>query len=147
MAMTTILYDKKITSANTTYLDISDQDKAHVYSKCMSISTYMDELSIHKSKGLKDLMGWWNKPQKSLPFSKHAGVRNSPRSFIGGIYNNGVEGNQRDISEVQSEHLANIINMFEQIRSAVEDQLELDLQPNADKNGIIFRENLWDTPL
>jgi hypothetical protein len=144
MAMTTILFDKKVTSANTTYLDMSDQDKAHIYSKCMSISTYMDELSIHKGKGLKDLMGWWNKPQKSLPFSKNAGVRNSPRSFIGGIYNNGVEGNQRDISEVQSEHLANIINSFESIRDYVESDLKLDLQPNADKTGIIFIENLWE---
>jgi hypothetical protein len=104
----------------------------------------MDELSIHKGKGLKDLMGWWNKPQKSLPFSKVAGVRNSPRSFIGGIYNNNVEGNQRDISEVQSEHLANIINSFESIRDYVESDLNLDLQPNADKTGIIFIENLWE---
>ena len=144
MAMTTILYDKKVTSANTTYLNMSDQDKAHVYSKCMSISTYMDELSIHKGLGLKDIQNWWTKPQKSLPHSKIAGVRNSPRSFIGGMYNNGVEGNQRDISEVQSEHLANIINTFETIRDYVESDLHLDLQPNADKAGIIFRENLWE---
>jgi hypothetical protein len=147
MAMRTILYDKKITSADTTYLDIADEDKYHLYRKCMSMGAYMDELSIHKGSTFKEIRDWWNRPQKSLPYSRVARAKNSPRSFIGGIYNNQVEGNQYDLSEVQSEHLANVINTFEQIRDGVHKTFGLDLQPNADKTGIIFRENLWEVKL
>ena len=137
-----IFYNKKVTSANTTYLSISEEDTQILISKCIQIQSYMGELSLVKEKEVKDVYKWYVTSTKTLPFSSSMKRSNSPQSFIAGVLNNIMFGTQRELTEVQAEHLQNIINSYQQLSDAIITEYKIRLQKEANSDGILFVENL-----
>ena len=50
-----IFYNKRVTQANTTYLEIIPEDIQFIISKCIQITAYMGELSLTKEKEVKEI--------------------------------------------------------------------------------------------
>lgn len=139
-----IFYNKKVTTANTTYLEITDEDTHFLITKCIQIQAYMGELSLIKNKDIKDVYKWYVTPSKTLPFSNSAKRYNSPQSFISGVLNNTLFGKQKDYSEVQVEHLQNIINSYEQLTECINVEFNIRLQKEANHDSVMFVENvIW----
>jgi hypothetical protein len=138
-----IFYNKKVTSANTTYLQISDEDTQFLISKCIQIQSYMGELSLVKEKEVKDVYKWYTTSSKTLPYSNSMKRYNSPQSFISGTLNNLMFGTQREITETQSEHLQNIINNYQQLTDCITQDYKIKLQKEANTDSVMFVENLW----
>lgn len=140
--MRKIYYNVKITTATTNYMAISKEDMDFVISQVIGVQSYMSELSLCPDKDVKDLIKWYTKPCKSLPFHSKWKKHNSPQTFISGTLNNIMFGNQEDLSEIQTQHLQNIINNFVSIVDALK-ELKIDLQKNSQMDSIMFCENLW----
>ena len=140
--MIKIFYDIKTTSATTTYMTIEKKDWDYLIAQIIGIQSYMSELSISSNQDIKDLTKWFTKPNKSLPFHSKFKKHNSPQSFISGTLNNVMFGTQRDLSEIQAQHLQMIINTFVGIVDALKD-LKIDLQKCSTLDTIMFAENLW----
>ena len=138
-----ILYDVKNTSATTTYMSISKTDLDYLQSQIISIQSYMSELSLCTNQDVKDLLKWYQKPSKTLPFHSKWKRNNSPQSFIAGTLNNLMYNGQQDLSQVQAEHLQNIINNFVALMDALR-EMKIDLQKNNVMDTIMFTENLWE---
>jgi hypothetical protein len=139
-----IMYDVKMTSANTTYYNISEEDKNYLLNKLIQINSYMGEISLTKKQDIKDLIRWYTKPNKSLPYSRPWKRYNSPQSFISGTLNNLLYGTTKDISDVSAAHLENIISLFCQLTEAVDEEEKRKIQISADNDSIMFQENLWE---
>lgn len=137
-----IFYNKKVTSANTTYLEIPDEDTQFLLSKCIQIQSYMGELSLIKDKEVKDVYKWYTTSTKTLPYSNSMKRYNSPQSFISGTLNNIMFGTQREITETQSEHLQNIINSYQQLSNCLSEDYKIRLQKEANTETVLFVENL-----
>ena len=137
-----IFYNKKVTSANTTYLEITDEDTQFILTKCIQIQSYMGELSLIKDKEVKDVYKWYTTSTKTLPYSNSMKRYNSPQSFISGTLNNIMFGSQREITETQSEHLQNIINNYQQLSNCISDEYKIRLQKEANTESVLFVENL-----
>lgn len=137
-----IFYNRKVTSANTTYLSINDEDTQFLISKCIQIQSYMGELSLVKEKEVKDVYKWYVTSTKTLPFSSSMKRNNSPQSFIAGTLNNIMFGTQRELTEVQAEHLQNIINNYQQLSDCLGDEYKIRLQKEANTDSILFVENI-----
>ena len=140
--MRKIFYDVKTTSATTNYMAINKQDMDYLITTVISIQSYMSELSLCPDKDVKDLLKWYTKPCKSLPFHTKWKKHNSPQTFISGTLNNIMFGNQEDLSEIQAQHLQNIVNNFVSIVEALKD-MKIDLQKNSELDSIMFCENIW----
>jgi len=140
--MIQIYYDLKQTTATTNYMTIEQKDWDYLIAQIIGIQSYMCELSLSTNADIKDLVKWFTKPNSSLPFHSKFKKHNSPQSFISGTLNNTMFGNQRDLSEVQAQHLQMIINTFVGIVDAIKD-LKIDLQKNSTLDTIMFTENLW----
>lgn len=140
--MIRILYDVKNTSATTNYMAISKEDMAFIQSQIIGIQSYMAELSLCPSQDVKDLLKWYTKPCKTLPYHSKWKKHNSPQTFIAGTLNNIMYGSQNDLSEVQAGHLQNIINNFVGIVEALK-EMSIDLQKDATLDQIMFSENVW----
>lgn len=140
--MIRILYDVKSTSATTNYMAISKEDMAFIQSQIIGIQSYMAELSLCPNQDVKDLLRWYTKPCKTLPFHSKWKKNNSPQTFIAGTLNNIMFGGQNDLSEVQAGHLQNIINNFVGIVEALK-EMKIDLQKDATLDQIMFTENIW----
>lgn len=138
------MYDVKNTSATTTYMTISNEDMAFLQSQIIGIQSYMSELSLCPNQDVKDLLKWYTKPCKTLPFHSKWKKHNSPQTFIAGTLNNILYGTQEDLSEIQAGHLQNIINNFVGIVDALKD-LNINLQKDNRLDQIMFTENLWST--
>lgn len=137
-----IFYNKKVTSANTTYLETSNEDTQFLISKCIQMQAYMGELSLTKEKEVRDVYKWYTSPTKTLPYSSAMKRNNSPQSFVSGVINNLMFGSQRELTEIQAEHLQNIINSFQQLSEAICDGYKIKLQKEADQQSVLFVENL-----
>jgi len=137
-----IFYNTKVTSANTTYLDITPEDIQFLISKCIQMQSYMGELSLVKEKEVRDVYKWYTTSTKTLPYSSGMKRYNSPQSFVSGTINNLMFGTQREITEVQAEHLQNIVNSFQQLTEAIQSDYKIKLQKEADSQSILFVENL-----
>ena len=137
-----ILYTEKMNSANTTYLDINDEDTQFLISKCIQVQSFMGELSLFKDREIKDVYKWYTTPTKTLPFSNLTKRYNSPQSFVSGFLNNVMFGKQHDISLVQSEHLQNIINNYQQLSDCLSDEYKIRLQKEANTESVLFVENI-----
>lgn len=123
-------------------LNKSDMD--YLISTVISIQSYMGELALCGDQDVKDLLKWYKTPNKSLPYHSKWKKYNSPQTFIAGTLNNTMYGNQQDLSEIQCQHLQNIINNFVGITEALK-EMKIDLQKNNTPEQIMFVENLWST--
>ena len=137
-----IFYNRKVTSANTTYLSISEEDTQFLISKCIQLQSYFGELSLVKDKDVRDVYKWFTTPTKTLPYSNSMKRYNSPQSFISGTLNNIMFGSQREITETQSEHLQNIINNYQQLSDCLSDEYKIRLQKEANTESVLFVENI-----
>lgn len=137
-----IFYNRKVTSATTTYLDITPEDTQFLLSKCIQIQSYMGELSLVKDKEVRDVYKWYTTPTKTLPYAASMKRYNSPQSFIAGALNNLMFGTQREITETQSEHLQNIINSYQQLSTCISDEYKIRLQKEANTDTVMFIENI-----
>ena len=137
-----IFYNKKMTGASTTYLDITPEDTQFLISKCIQVQSYMNELSLVKDKEVRDVYKWYTTSTKTLPFSNSMKRYNSPQSFIAGTLNNIMFGTQREFTEVQTEHLQNIINNYQQLSDCLSNEYKIKLQKEANCDSVMFVENL-----
>lgn len=137
-----LFYNKKVTSANTTYLEITPEDTQFLISKCIQMQSYMGELSLTKEKEVKDVYKWYTSSTKTLPYSNSMKRNNSPQSFVSGVINNIMFGSQRELTEIQAEHLQNIINSYQQLIEAIHDEYKIKLQKEADCDSVLFVENI-----
>lgn len=137
-----IFYNKKMTGASTTYLDITPEDTQFLISKCIQVQSYMNELSLVKDKEIRDVYKWYTTSTKTLPFSNSMKRYNSPQSFIAGTLNNIMFGTQREFTEVQTEHLQNIINNYQQLSDCLGTEYKIKLQKEANSDSVMFVENL-----
>ncbi|CAB4153362.1 hypothetical protein UFOVP623_3 [uncultured Caudovirales phage] len=141
--MIKIFYDVKNTSATTNYMSISKQDMDYLISTVISIQSYMSELSLCPDKDVKDLLKWYKSPSKTLPYHSKWKKYNSPQTFISGTLNNIMFGSQVDLSEIQGQHLQNIISIFSGLVEVLKD-MKIDLQKSHNIEPIMFVENLWE---
>lgn len=137
-----IFYNRKVTSANTTYLDITEEDTQFLLSKCIQIQSYMGELSLIKDKEVKDVYKWYTSSSKTLPYSNSMKRYNSPQSFISGTLNNIMFGSQRELTETQSDHLQSVINSFQQLSDCLSEEYKIRLQKEANTDSVLFVENI-----
>lgn len=135
-----------MTSATTTYLEITPEDTQFLISKCIQLQSYFGELSLSKDKEVKDVYKWYTTSSKQLPYSNQMKRYNSPQSFIAGTLNNLMFGTQRDISETQSQNLQTIINAYTQMAECISKDYKVTLQKQANVDTILFVENLWTNP-
>ena len=137
-----IFYNRKVTSANTTYLSIDDEDTQFIISKLIQIQSYMGELSLVKEKDIRDVYKWYTTPTKTLPYSSSMKRSNSPQSFVAGSLNNLMFGTQKELTEIQSEHLQNIINTYQQLTDCIGIEHNIRLQKEANADTVLFVENI-----
>ena len=140
--MIKIYYDVKNTSATTNYMQITKEDMNLILNQVIAIQSLMGEISLCPNKDVKDLIKYYTKPCKSLPFHNKWKKYNSPQTFISGVLNNIMMGTQTDLSDIQGQHLQNIINNFN-LLSTVLKEMKIDLQKSNVIEPIIFVENLW----
>ena len=108
-----IKYVPKVTSARTEYREISQEDMDFIQSECIRWLALMSELDMARdedSRWVRD--SWWHKRTDSLPKGKEG--QNTPASFVGGMINNIVFGNQRDLSDKQMDAIQNISHILGQ---------------------------------
>lgn len=141
--MRKIFYTKKYTSASTVYMDIKEEDLGLIISKMLALQSYMNELSLSTNRDIKEVVRWYNKPSKTLPFNKQFSKSNSPCSFIAGMINNLVYGHQINCSEIQAQHIQNIINNCSSLIMAL-NEMGIELQKNANYESILFCEELFE---
>jgi len=136
-----INYDPKSTSARTQYNKIEAQDMAYVQQELIRYMSLMGELKKSRNRDIQNIVNqWYGKRTETLPKGKDGW--NTPESFIAGLLNNLMFGNQNDFSQVQMDALENISANMELIYDAVKG---LQLQPNVpDMEKIEFRQRLFN---
>ena len=125
-------------------MQISKEDMNLVLNQVIAIQSLMGEISLCTDKDVKDLIKYYTKPSKSLPYHNKWKRYNSPQTFIAGTLNNIMMGNQQDLSETQAQHLQNIISNFSGFHDALK-EMRLDLQKNNIIEPIMFVENIWSS--
>lgn len=138
--MKQIVYEPKITNANTQYNVIDPTDQAWILKECLRYNCMMNELSISKDENIKlFIREWYRKRNATLPKGRNG--LNTPESFIAGIINNIMFGTQNDLSDVQMDALSNISAKMELIYKLV---APLKLQPKEQPfEEIVFRQKLF----
>jgi hypothetical protein len=135
-----INYDPKITSANTQYNKIDQTDMVWLQTELIRYMALMGELSKNRDRDIQNIINqWYSKRTATLPKSKNG--QNTPESFISGLLNNLMFGNQNDLSQIQMDALENISANMALIYDAVKG---LNLQPNTKTiEKIEFRQRLF----
>lgn len=135
-----ITYDPKITMANTQYNQISQDDMSWLLKELMRYLAYVSALQNHKNEDLQAILKqWYKKRTSTLPKGKNG--LNSPETFIGGLLNNLMFGNQNDLSDVQMDAIMNISSHMSQLYDAT---VEFNLQPKECKMvPIIFHQRIF----
>lgn len=135
-----INYDPKITNANTQYNSISATDMAFVQLELVRYMALMGELSKSRNRDIQNIKNqWYSKRTDTLPKAKDG--QNTPESFIAGLLNNLMFGNQNDLSQIQMDALENISANMSLIYDAVK---PLNLQANTQIiEKIEFRQKLF----
>jgi hypothetical protein len=102
MATKTIKYVPKATSARTEYREVEASDLADIQQQLIRWLAFMSELDMSHDEDMRAVREqFWHRRTKSLPSGKEG--MNTPASFIGGIVNNMIFGQQRDLSARQME--------------------------------------------
>jgi hypothetical protein len=135
-----INYDPKITSARTQYNSIDKQDMLWLQTELIRYMALMGELSKNRDRDVQNVINqWYRKRTSTLPKGNNG--QNCPESFISGLLNNLMFGNQNDLSQIQMDALENISANMALIYDAVKD---LNLQPNTvSLEKIEFRQRLF----
>ena len=136
-----ITYEPKITSAKTQYNQLQANDMAYVHSQLIRYMALMGELSKNRDREVQNIINqWYRKRTQTLPKGKDGW--NTPESFIAGLLNNLMFGNQNDLSQIQMDALENISANMSIIYDAVKG---LNLQPNTtDIEKLEFRQKLFE---
>ena len=143
MAGKIVQYRIKETGANTMYCEIDAKDANTVITKLVQIQCYMGELSLSPNKEIRAVMKWWTTSSKELPYNKYLRRPNSPQSFVSGVLNNMLFGNQNDFSKTQIENLERIITDFTQIQRTIATDSAYSFQKVADNQEVKFQEQYW----
>ncbi len=135
-----INYNPKITSAKTQYNEISPEDMSFVQLELVRYMALMGELKKNRDREVQNVINqWYSKRTQTLPKGKDGW--NTPESFIAGLLNNLMFGNQNDLSQIQMDALENISANMSLIYDAVRD---LNLQVNTiDIEKLEFRQRLF----
>lgn len=136
-----ITYDPKITSARTQYNSISQNDMIWLQSELVKYMALMGELSnVKDNEDVKyAVVGYWRKKSKTLPKGRYG--QNSPETFISGLLNNLMFGNQNDLSDIQMDALTNISACMNVVYKVVK---PLNLQINTiELEPILFSQKLF----
>jgi hypothetical protein len=136
-----ITYDPKVTSARTQYNSINKDDMIWLQTELVKYLSLMGELS--NVKDMEDVKyavnHYWRKKTKTLPKGRYG--QNSPETFVSGLLNNLMFGNQNDLSDIQMDALTNISSCMNVIYESVKG---LNLQANTTQlEPIIFRQKLF----
>lgn len=141
--MKLILYNTKSTSANTTYVTMEEEDYNFISGAIVSLLTYMTELSLTSDTDIRKMTKWFTKSDKIYLYNRKMKRSNSPQSFLAGVLNNTLFGNQEDFSLIQLQTLENIfskaINLVDEIESR-----GVVLQEKKRFEDIFIREKLWE---
>jgi len=143
MAIKKIYYEIKRTSASTDYLIIDANDKLWLLEQLFKMQSYLNECQLTKDRDAKEVLGYFNKKTKTLPYNNIMKCQNTPLSFISGLCNNLMFGTQDNISLTQSQHLENIISTFVTFVNAIEGDLNIRLQKNTSYDSVLFVENFF----
>jgi hypothetical protein len=135
-----INYDPKTTNAKTQYNKIDKKDMDLVQAELIRYLSLMGELSKNRDREVQNIINqWYKKRTQTLPKGKDGW--NTPESFISGLLNNIMFGNQNDFSQIQMDALENISANMELIYDAVRG---LNLQPGVgDIEKLEFRQRLF----
>jgi hypothetical protein len=102
MAIRTIKYIPKATTARTEYREIEATELADIHQQLIRWLAFMSELDMSHDEDMRAVREqFWHRRTKSLPSGKEG--MNTPASFIGGVVNNMMFGTQRDLSDRQCE--------------------------------------------
>lgn len=102
MAIKTIKYVPKVTSARTEYREIDPSDMADIQQQLIRWLAFMSELDMSHDEDMRAVREqFWHRRTKALPSGKEG--QNTPASFVGGVVNNMIFGTQRDLSSRQME--------------------------------------------
>ncbi len=136
-----IKYDPKTTQAKTQYNKIDKKDMDLVQIELIRYLSLMGELSKNRDREVQNIINqWYKKRTQTLPKGKDGW--NTPESFISGLLNNIMFGNQNDFSQIQMDALENISANMELIYDAVRG---LNLQPGSgDIEKLEFRQRLFE---
>ena len=106
-----IKYIPKSTLANTEYRSINELDMAFIHEQVLRYLSRMGELDMEHEGDLYELnQTWWHKRRKTLPKGRQG--HNTPCSYISGIANNLIWGQQRDLSNKQMDALEDISHVM-----------------------------------
>lgn len=135
-----INYDPKTTQAKTQYNKLDKADMDFVQAELIRYLSLMGELSKNRDREVQNIINqWYRKRTQTLPKGKDGW--NTPESFISGLLNNIMFGNQNDLSQLQMDALENISANMSLIYDAVKG---LELQPNTkDIEKLEFRQRLF----
>lgn len=138
--MKEIIYDPKVTSANTQYNKIEQQDMDWLLKELMRYLSMMSELSNNNNEDVKAILrDWYKKRNKLLPKGKNG--LNSPESMLGGLLNNLAFGKQNDLSDIQMDAISDISRKMALVYNHIK---ELNLQPTQQPFiEIVFRQRLF----
>jgi hypothetical protein len=109
--MKTIKYIPKITSARTEYREIDTEDMTWIKTELfrwLAIMAELDQARDQDSRWVREQ--WWHKRTKNLPKGQLG--ENTPASFIGGLAQNLVFGDQRDLTDKQIDAIQNISHVL-----------------------------------
>lgn len=131
-------YQIKNTKSNNTYIEISTKDEAVLLKCVLSLNSYMQELCLSNDPDVKLVREWYRSPDKSYPFNKRLGKRNTPETMIAGLINNMIFGHQENLSLEQLPFYEDIINKSTEIIEELELAKKFTLQTNNKLTGIVF---------
>ena len=107
MKTKTIKYIPKITTSKNEYRSILPEDMQFLQTELIRWLSTMGELSISKDADSKWVSNhFWLKRTETLPKGKNG--QNTPYSFVSGLLNNLLFGEQRDLSSIQMDSLENL---------------------------------------
>lgn len=102
MATKTIKYIPKVTSAKTEYRELDSADMAQIQEQLIRWLAVMSEMDMTHDEDLRAVREqWWHRRTRSLPMGREG--QNTPSSFVGGLLNNLMFGQQRDLTDRQME--------------------------------------------
>lgn len=106
-----INYIPKITAARTNYREISSEDMDWLQLELIRWLSLMAECDQYRDAEVKYVRDqWWHKRTSTLPKGKEG--QNTPCSFVGGLVNNIMFGNQRDLTDKQMDAITNISHIL-----------------------------------
>ncbi len=133
--MYTINYDTKLTSANTTYVTLTEQDQQTLFESVMSLNNFIQEVTIAGDKDIKSFIKY--------PYNNKLSKYNSPQSIIAGTLNNLMWGSQRDFSLLQLELIQDINNILVDIVEVIKEEKQINLQTKPKYIKVWCQENIW----